>query len=868
MVYDFGSLTENNYTGISDSTRSISSSEAEFEIEDRPALLQKKKRFDGMSTSLRGRARSTNRDDMSLSLRDRPRSTSATRRISAVIAKRADKGKKDATVVDVGVELLDDDDEVVDLHKTGSNFENAQAKNKTTAELEDIRKGCMKHQSSVQRNTENQSTNTERPQVLRAPSFSTLETPLEGLPSSGSEKAISKAGKEATPTPSTWIWSQRSGRQSNTCNIPLSPSIRTSPPRSPRRLRTKNTGLAHSNITPLDIANDSNTPVSPSSAIPRSSSPIKAFSQRAMGSILRNRKKTADDSSDPKLEVANDLNTITTNSNHAPPISPTKRAIAGILRACSLHDRSSLVKAASTHERTKVFSVHMNQNSRSNSGDQVGKKYDKENNFEKHNLGELIQGETAMPSNSERGTRSSIRLIANDNEPSYSRAVKSLVSPRQPAKRRLRASSIRESEKVVKNRDARVRRRSENGAARSSSRIRSSHTGGTLSSSPQKQTRRLSNGNSVSSKCDESSQYAKVTTGDQARSQSRTRRLSSRGSSREATDVKSPSNQVLNDEKPTIHLQRETVTRRSSSRRNVSSASTEPPRTPKTPRASRAGEMDARRSSSRSSSRRNVLEIQIPFSDDPQSPQPSKLGIQADGSKSVAHTSSRRGESATVDDSKTPKLSKSSGNESVKRSVSRRRVSDVQVPSIEEPKTLLSNRVSNHTRKSLRSRSVCPASSSDRIKHISRASSTRILDASEINDRTTEKEKLLPSHPASVHSNERRSSSRMQNRMGCNDATTRSRSRGRVPVDEEANSPKSCVVEPRVSSRRSSKTTGSESETNKKKRAESIDKVRNKQDLDHTEGANVCLVEEDDLQLHPRIKISKNKVKEASSYVP
>lgn len=811
MVYDFGSLTENNYSGICDSTRSISSSEAEFEIEDRPALIQKKKRLDGMSTSLRGRPRSTTRDVMSISLRDRPRSTSATRRITAAIAKITEKEKKDVVSGDVGVALLDYDDDEGDISVSNNANEKTE-----TADLDNTRKGLShrKCQSSVQRTTEKESISS-RPQVLRAPSFVTIDDPSENVIVRTMVSSIGNPNKENTPTPSKRIWSQRLVKQSNSgvqnvTDAPPSPSLRTSPPRSPRRFRTKDNIVAISTIPPLDsLAKDSDVPVFPSAETSRCSSPLKTFGQRAMGGILRNRKKTADDNSDPTLEVAEDLITITTSSSHVPPMSPTKRAIAGILRVCSLHDRSSPVKTTSSHERTKIASS-TNKNDRLNSGDPVVKSSDEETNSKQLNTGELTRSETAIPSNSERGTRSSARVTEIDNESSYSRAVKSLVSPRQKAKRRLRAPSTRDADKDVKNRAARPRRRSENGGTSSSTRPRSISTGGaSLSSLAQKQERRLSNGNSVVSKRDESSQCTESKSGGRTRSQSRTRRFSSHG-------TKSQTRESSQEENSTVQKHRETGTRRSSSRRNISTAAAELPRTP---RSSRSEQEDARKSTSRSSSRRNVSELQIPFSEDPKTPQSSKSGIQAESGQSLTRSSSR-GRISTVHDPKTPELRSSKGKvdgiENIKRSSSRRSVSEIQAQVIEQPIAALSSRSrdrgSSHNKNShhSRSRSSCPAASSEK-KSIRRVNSTRHALATDTGGPSTD-EKSSTRDRTTTASTER-SNSRVTKRVGGSVATKSPR---RIRAADDDNPPSS-ALEPRRSSRQHSNITDSVHDAKKEK---------------------------------------------------
>ena len=636
MVYDFGCLTEKSYSVMGESTRSMSSSDAEFEIEDRPALIRNQKRSNGLSTSLRGRPRSTGRDVMSISLRDRPRSTSATRRIAAVIGKLKEKEKSDGVAGDIGVELLDDDDGETDLRANEKTFKNNE----------------KNHQDSEQGTTGKESSFTNRPQILRAPSFAAVETPSDII-SEVAEISTNKPSKEITSTPgkSKRIWSQRLGKQINDSvpnipEVPASPTPHKSPPRSPRRPSI----LANVKITSLDIfpkdasSNEQQQPVpeSPSTKTPRSSSPMKVFGQRAMNGILRSRKKSADDNCPPTLEVEEDFSTTTTNTYPVAPMSPTKRAIAGILRACSLHDRSASpekigTKTGSVHERTMPSSMRKSKNtgSQRNSDDQHAKADDEEKNAVKSNTDELTRGETEMPSNSERGTRSSARVVDIDNASTYSRAVKSLVSPRQTAKRRLRAASIRDPEKLVKSGIARTKRQSQRG-----------------NSSP-KQARRLSNGNSVTSRRDDMSLGTNTTSGGRTRSLSRTRRLSSHGSSRE-TDA---------DEHSAIH--QDSVSRRTSSRRNASA--------PRTSRGSKSAETEGSKSVSRTSSSRKVSELQVPFPDNTITPKSKKSSVPADSLQSTFEL-----HIPTEDEPKSPASDKiedqENGKEVVKRSVSSRRI--------------------------------------------------------------------------------------------------------------------------------------------------------------------------------------------------
>jgi hypothetical protein len=753
--------------------------------------------------------------------------------------------EKDNKDVKVAVELLDDDDEELEMLERDSGRAKASAKdNAGVADLNDVRKVLSNYRNSAQRMTEAES-KTSRPPVLRAPSFSTVTDQADSVPAKTIETFNGNPNKENTPTPSRRIWTQRLVKQSsdiaqNSSDAPPSPSMRTSPPRSPRRFRGKENMVAISKIPPFDKPvkeSDVLVPVSPSTETPRCSSPMKAFGQRAMGSILRSRKKNADDNSDPTLEVSEDLTANISKSNHAPPMSPTKRAIAGILRVCSLHDRSSPVKGASAHDRNKntgtSTSISVSKNNRLSSHDQVNQNKDNENNSEKIKANELDRGEAALPSGSERGTRSSVRVVENDSEHSYSRAVKSLVSPRQKAKRRIRTPATQEADKGEKNRTARPGRRSDNGSTSTSTRIRSSSTGG-LSGSSQKQSRRLSNGNSVKSTRDESSLCTEVKPCGRTRSQSRSRRLSSHSCHRDSTT----GSRSQSKENLTIQKHREALTRRSSSRQKASTDCTEMPRTP---RSCKSREVDARKSTSRSSSRRNVSDLQISLTDDHLAPKSSKADIPAEDGKSVTRSSSRRGISElrthATDNPRTPELSRSRGkvddNEScVKRSTSRRNISDIQLPAIDRPTTPLSSRSrdrSSHSKilRRSRSRSSCPVSSSTESEKQSmrRVNSTRIVRSSNIEVSPTEEEKSHQDHQPTANSTAHKGSSRVTKRVGTTNVITKSPRRSRATDDESL---PTNVSESRRSTRQLSNTTDSDQGVHKENE-DAISHVLNKQ---------------------------------------
>ena len=242
-----------------------------------------------------------------------------------------------------------------------------------------------------------------------------------------------------------------------------------------------------------------------------------------------------------------------------------------------------------------------------------------------------------------------------------------------------------------------------------------------------------------------------------------------------------------------------------------------------------------RKSASRTGSRRNVSEIQIPFVDDPDPQQPIESGLQSDSDKGVPRAGSRHVAPelhtgiTTVDHPKTPELRRSKGRgeatESVKRSASRRRISDVPAPSIEGPKTPRSirfgDRISSHSR---RSRSVCPVSpSNERAKHISRGNSIRIVSVSQSKDPTSEEEKSVPCDVAFEKAKGQRSSNRAQSHLECSTVTAKAPIRSRV---EEGDDSPSSVVEQRLSSKPNSKSIISESETIKKKRTDSASRLK------------------------------------------
>jgi hypothetical protein len=259
MVYDFGSVTENTDVGMGESIRSCSSSEAEFEMEDRPALIRGRKHFDtmpvsprgtpksacddNMSKSMRGRPRSTRGDALSISLRDRTRSTSATRRIAGVISKFSEKSRKDSATTEIGLVLLDDDED------------------------EELLSGSSKHITSQRIENGDLSverSNCERPQILRAPSLSRAvdqsrdntvnQLPVEilQLPIKSHASQSHRLRTETPPRSPRRFWTLRNNSntaeipkidfQANVPDTPPSPLVEKSPSRHAKVKQNENIG--------------------------------------------------------------------------------------------------------------------------------------------------------------------------------------------------------------------------------------------------------------------------------------------------------------------------------------------------------------------------------------------------------------------------------------------------------------------------------------------------------------------------------------------------------------------------------------------------------------------------------------------------
>lgn len=431
MVYDFDGLAHSTPDDEGESVWTIRGSEVEIELEDRPALIRGRTRSDGIS----GRER-------------RPRSLSASgRKIASAVAKLVVKSKNNEKVPERDEQsILDfDENESTEIAiKSPSRFQRGRFRK----EQKVIGGGDL-----MQHDKQGAENNTSR--INQAPIFAGSEEKSER--GSGASSVAHLIGRVLSP--------RRLPRKKINATLEMIDGSTKESPESPSSSQQQHRTQVAINIPPFveNVGDEESIPLalSPSKAAPRIVSPLKAFSQRTLGSLLRHPVSG-------KAEATGDSHVKATNSGPGVPtqISSPEKQPVGILRASSHRPvrRPSIENVSILHESNKA----------------------------KERIGE----KKSMLGGSEHGTRSSCLIESDDSLENYSRTVSSLVSPR-----RKMASRKLDSAEVLQR--AKARRQSGTGTTsdtkrRASSRTRQYQTDSDTQDKPKRQFSEGSSNTSVS----------------------------------------------------------------------------------------------------------------------------------------------------------------------------------------------------------------------------------------------------------------------------------------------------------------------------------------------------------------------------------
>jgi hypothetical protein len=463
MVYDFDGLLTQKGSGVSETIWSISSSETEFDLEDRPALIRGRKRSDGLATNeVRSRSVSAGR-----------------RRITPSVSKLVTKSKIDVVPK-----------ECREQHPSGA-FEGNGSTKVHHKQQHEKRGSHRYHNNFVE---EDESVKCEAKHVeaesntfalLRAPSLGEIDDKSDR--GSSVSSVVSMLGRVLSP--------RRLSRRLITETPDLIHCAPESPPKSPRRLwPTRQVDCVPNALPPclVDRAATDDIPSIPSEtkATAKKATPLKSFSQRAIDSLMRN--QIPNGKINNSVDVPKETNANSNQSDQPTPPSPSIQASLGILRASSHRSRGKL-NIENDNTLTGSSPSHQTRNRHSTNLD---RKESINNDLVQKKSQDLAREQTLIRSGSERGTRSTIpKIEINDDANSYSRTVTSLISPRRKVSRKLRITAASDVSSAASIRKTRPRRQSETGS-RSGGKTRGRSIGTNLSRAPsetkQKPQRRFS----------------------------------------------------------------------------------------------------------------------------------------------------------------------------------------------------------------------------------------------------------------------------------------------------------------------------------------------------------------------------------------